>query len=321
MIELLKLPLETVRPDPNQPRKSFDIEEMRRLKNTLAEHGQIVPACVRRAGDGWMLVDGERRWRALQQLHAEQPADARFSSLLAVEGSVSEEDLPVVQYLANEQRVGHTPSEKAHVVEQLRSSGHSDDALPDLLGMTKGEYRYLKQFAAAPDWLKQYGSRIQIKRPVIDEETGEPKRDENGKVKTHAWTFDPLPLTHLTELVRLVNRLLKYDEQRFSESQGTHKPITEKRARRLAESALKEGWGVKRLKDEVDWCLKQTEKGDEEGVDKESKGKEGDFVSCPREVIKALRSLPREHQIASVRELITELGLKAEDIVALGTNA
>lgn len=55
--------------DPNQPRREFDAEELDNLAGSLRDHGQTDPVKVRwdSTQDRWVLIDGERRWRAAQQ--------------------------------------------------------------------------------------------------------------------------------------------------------------------------------------------------------------------------------------------------------------
>lgn len=57
-------------PDPEQPRREFDAEELDRLAGSLRDHGQTDPVKLRWvAGRGsWQIIDGERRWRAAQQI-------------------------------------------------------------------------------------------------------------------------------------------------------------------------------------------------------------------------------------------------------------
>jgi len=58
----VELELSTVYPNPNQPRKEFkNIEE---LAGTIAEYGLLQPIVVERREDGYMIISGERRWRA-----------------------------------------------------------------------------------------------------------------------------------------------------------------------------------------------------------------------------------------------------------------
>ena len=58
------LPLEAVRPNPSQPRKTVDPAQLESLAESIRVHGIIQPLVVRPAGDGYEIVAGERRWRA-----------------------------------------------------------------------------------------------------------------------------------------------------------------------------------------------------------------------------------------------------------------
>lgn len=66
MPELKSLPLNVVVPDPNQPRKYYDELAMNELVQSIATDGVIQPILVRPIGDQYMIVCGERRYRASQ---------------------------------------------------------------------------------------------------------------------------------------------------------------------------------------------------------------------------------------------------------------
>ena len=70
---VLELPLGLIDPDPEQPRKAFDDTTLEELADSLRRLGQIHPVEVREAGERYVLIDGERRWRA-----------ARFAELATV---------------------------------------------------------------------------------------------------------------------------------------------------------------------------------------------------------------------------------------------
>ncbi|MEI7824689.1 MAG: ParB/RepB/Spo0J family partition protein [Chlorobiaceae bacterium] len=59
------LPIEKIRPNPFQPRKEFDETALEELKNSIIENGVIQPVSVCRDGDGYQLISGERRLRAV----------------------------------------------------------------------------------------------------------------------------------------------------------------------------------------------------------------------------------------------------------------
>src|SRR4051794_30078155 len=64
--DALTIPVEKLHPDPDQPRREFDEEDLQRLADSLKSRGQLQPIRVRYdAGrESWVIVSGERRWRA-----------------------------------------------------------------------------------------------------------------------------------------------------------------------------------------------------------------------------------------------------------------
>jgi ParB family chromosome partitioning protein len=63
-----QIPLGKLRPNPFQPRKSFRSEELQDLVSSIQERGVLQPVLVRKKGDHWELIAGERRYRACQRL-------------------------------------------------------------------------------------------------------------------------------------------------------------------------------------------------------------------------------------------------------------
>src|SRR5262245_55710611 len=60
----VELPISSISPNPNQPRKDFDDNALRELADSLRQSGLLQPLVVRRMGDAYQLIVGERRWRA-----------------------------------------------------------------------------------------------------------------------------------------------------------------------------------------------------------------------------------------------------------------
>ena len=59
------LPIHKVEPNPDQPRRDFDEEELEALAESITIHGIIQPLTVRDLGKGYyQIIAGERRWRA-----------------------------------------------------------------------------------------------------------------------------------------------------------------------------------------------------------------------------------------------------------------
>lgn len=101
-----KLPLQRIEPNPNQPRRDFDGEELQSLADSIAEHGVIQPLAVRLCENGfYQIIAGERRWRA-----------ARMAGLSEVPVVVLDADDRTVMELAlveNLQRQDLNPMEEA----------------------------------------------------------------------------------------------------------------------------------------------------------------------------------------------------------------
>ena len=63
---VVDIPVNRIQPNPHQPRQAFDPEALAELAASIRTHGVIQPLVVTRAGDGYQIVTGERRWRAAQ---------------------------------------------------------------------------------------------------------------------------------------------------------------------------------------------------------------------------------------------------------------
>lgn len=67
MSRLVDIPVENIIPDPGQPRQSFDEGALDELAASLKEHGLVQPIVVTPKGKQYLIVAGERRWRAAQK--------------------------------------------------------------------------------------------------------------------------------------------------------------------------------------------------------------------------------------------------------------
>ena len=105
------LPLTDLRPNPFQPRSDFASEALGELMESIRENGLLQPLVVRPSGDGWQLVAGERRWRALRKLGWERaPAIVR---------DLEDDQMLVLALVENLQRENLSPVEEALGYRQL----------------------------------------------------------------------------------------------------------------------------------------------------------------------------------------------------------
>src|SRR5688500_17993761 len=76
-----ELPVDSIHANPNQPRKDFETNALRDLSASLKQSGVLQPVVVRRDGQGYQLIVGERRWRAAKLAGIERiPAVVREAS-------------------------------------------------------------------------------------------------------------------------------------------------------------------------------------------------------------------------------------------------
>lgn len=106
-----QIPVDRIRPNPHQPRKTFDPQALDELKASIGEHGVLVPILVRERGDGYELIAGERRWRACAALQ-------RGTVPAIVRASDDRESLEVA-IIENLQRENLNPLEEAAGIAQL----------------------------------------------------------------------------------------------------------------------------------------------------------------------------------------------------------
>ena len=82
------LPIEVIQPNPDQPRKRFEKDDLDDLAASISEKGVIQPLIVRKLSDGsYGIVAGERRWRAAQmaKLHELPVIIREFSDVEVLE--------------------------------------------------------------------------------------------------------------------------------------------------------------------------------------------------------------------------------------------
>jgi ParB family chromosome partitioning protein len=109
--DALEIDLELIDPGSMQPRTRFDEVALERLVESIKEHGIVQPVLVRRRGDRYELVAGERRWRAAQK--------AGLAKIPAVIRDVPDSDLLEIALTENIQREDLNPIEEALAYKKL----------------------------------------------------------------------------------------------------------------------------------------------------------------------------------------------------------
>ena len=116
------LPLGLIQPNPMQPRTSFNSDGLEELAASIRANGIIQPIIVRRMGDSYQIVAGERRWRAARI--------AELEEVPVVVQDVADRAMLEVALIENIQREDLNPIETAHAFERLgRDLGLSQEEI------------------------------------------------------------------------------------------------------------------------------------------------------------------------------------------------
>ncbi len=108
---IIDVPLTHIRPNPYQPRKHFDSKALQELASSIKTHGLIQPIVLVEDIDGYILVAGERRWRASKL--------AKLKSIKAVIANIDQEKMRAHALIENIQREELNIIELSQAYEEL----------------------------------------------------------------------------------------------------------------------------------------------------------------------------------------------------------
>jgi len=106
-----KVSISKVEPNPDQPRKNFAEDELEELADSIKKIGIFQPILVQDKGDHYMIVAGERRWRAALK--------AGLKEVPVIIKNYTEEEIVIISLLENIQRVDLNPIEEAQTYKKL----------------------------------------------------------------------------------------------------------------------------------------------------------------------------------------------------------
>ena len=141
------IPIERIKPNPDQPRRQFDQKELEDLAASVREKGILQPLIVRRNTDNsgsYEIVAGERRWRAAQI--------ARLHELPVIVRDYTDEEVLEIAIIENIQRADLNPVEEAVGYRQLMGRfGHTQEKLAEALSKSRSYIANLLRLLQLPD--------------------------------------------------------------------------------------------------------------------------------------------------------------------------
>lgn len=125
-----EIDIDLIEPNPDQPRTRFAEEDLEELTASIRANGVVQPIVVRRKGDRYQIVAGERRWRASQR--------AELRRIPAVVREVSDEKMLELALVENIQRQELNPIEEAMAYRRLiESLGLTQEEVADRVGKSR----------------------------------------------------------------------------------------------------------------------------------------------------------------------------------------
>jgi ParB family chromosome partitioning protein len=173
--------IDKIRPNPYQPRVTFDTAALKELTASIAEHGVLQPITVRRLAGGYELVAGERRLRASQQ--------AGFTTIPAIITNVSDEKSSILAMIENIQRQDLNYFEEAQGYQNLAEDYHlKQEEIAQMMGKSQSTVANKLRLLKIP---------VSMRRALI----------ENDLSERHARALLKLPNDEARE--KLLKRVIK----------------------------------------------------------------------------------------------------------------
>ena len=146
--EVKILSLSLVRPALEQPRKYFDEDKLRKLASSIKEKGLIHPIVVRKKGDYYEIVAGERRYIASQM--------AGLQEVPVIILDVDDKEAMEIALVENELREDLNPIEKAEAVQRMiKMYNMTQDEAGEILGVDRSTISNLLRLLKLPESIKR----------------------------------------------------------------------------------------------------------------------------------------------------------------------
>jgi ParB family chromosome partitioning protein len=137
-----------IRANPDQPRIQFDEAALDELADSIRQRGVLQPILLRSEGDDYLIIAGERRWRAAQR--------ARLHSIPAIVRDIDDSATAEIALIENIQREDLNPLEEAEGYRQLiQRHGHTQDDIGRLVHKSRSHVANLLRLLDLPEFVRQ----------------------------------------------------------------------------------------------------------------------------------------------------------------------
>jgi ParB family transcriptional regulator, chromosome partitioning protein len=144
-----------IKRNPNQPRVDFNEEALDELADSIRERGILQPILLRPNGGDYMIIAGERRWRAAQR--------AQLHAIPAIVREVDESTIAELALIENIQREDLNPLEEAEGYKQLiKRHGHTQDGVSRIVHKSRSHVANLLRLLDLPEFVRDALARGEI---------------------------------------------------------------------------------------------------------------------------------------------------------------
>lgn len=146
-LQIQNLSIGKIKPDPNQPRKTFDERQLVQLSESIKKYGVLQPITVRQMNSHYVIVMGERRYRSSKL--------ASKKTIPCIVKNYENNDVLEVQIIENLQRKDVEPTEEAEAIAYL-SDKYSPSEIAKRLGRTDNFIRQRLKLAGLIEGFKHF---------------------------------------------------------------------------------------------------------------------------------------------------------------------
>ena len=220
--------INNIKPNENQPRKSFDEEKLEELATSIKEHGLIQPVILRKAEIGYEIVAGERRWRACRK--------AGLKEIPCIVKELTDEQNMLMAIIENMQREDLNPIEEAEGLNQMIVSfGMTQEQVSKSVGKSRPYITNALRLLKLPEAVKNFVSEGKL---------------TTGHARAIAGIGDPEKQLELAKLVLEKNLSVRELEKLIKENYVQKKKNSRKKIEKSAdvirvEEDLKQIMGTK----------------------------------------------------------------------------
>ena len=150
VVEVRELDVNRIAPNPHQPRRQIDATALDQLAKSIETHGLLQPIIMRRTLNGYELIVGSRRLRAVERL-----GRARITAIVLHEGNSA-----ILALIENLQRADLDPLDEAEALSTLKEhGGHTLEALRLLVGRSQSYLSEIMSLLKLPQAILSGGAR------------------------------------------------------------------------------------------------------------------------------------------------------------------